>query len=812
MATENGDAWSGRELPAIVDASPVPTMVHDAETGAILDVNPACEDLFGYDAEVLCELDVSEFSPSVPEAAARAGDAIERAAATGAYDFDWEVTKADGTRATVHVELRDHTDANAPRVVAYVTDVTEHRKRERALRELPGVAADLMDAETREEIASVTTEAADATIDFSFAGVRLLTDGRLEMASMTADAEAFLADQVPSPEVGEGFVGEAFASGEPQIIDDVSTALDDRDTGPVNSALCIPLGSHGVLTVGGSTVGQFGDSDVAFVKLLTRLTEAALDQVDREDRLQERTDRLETLLNNAPLMFYELDTEGTIVESRGRGLNRIGLDPGEAVGNSIFEMYADVPAVQRIAEMALDGERVSEVVSAGGQWFDNTFQPVFDDAGDVERVVGVAFDVTEQKRVEQQFARLSESAITLSESDGESDAIERAVDVAEHVLGEGVVAYWTAADDPERLTATTISDSASVMAEGSESLTHEPGDPVWNAFEAGETVIVNDFDAEDIDSTAALRSVILAPVGEHGLLTVGRTDLDAFDEENRYLLALLSGLLRTSLDRHQYERALQESKRELERSNESLQQFAYIASHDLQEPLRMVSSYVSLLDDEYGDDLDGEAEQYMEYATDGAARMQQMIDGLLQYSRVHTQGEEFTAVDAEAVFEETLRSLELLVDDADARVDCGPLPSVSADRSQLGQLFQNLVKNAVHHAGEAPSVDVSAERVDAPDRDGTVDGGGPAETGEKWVRFTVADDGPGIPESQHDRIFEIFKRNSSRSDSTGIGLAMCQRIVDRHRGDIWVESEPDEGAAFHFTMPAAESDDTGSDR
>lgn len=199
----------------------------------------------------------------------------------------------------------------------------------------------------------------------------------------------------------------------------------------------------------------------------------------------------------------------------------------------------------------------------------------------------------------------------------------------------------------------------------------------------------------------------------------------------------------------------------------------------------MVSSYVSLLEQEYGDRLDGDAEEYMDYAVDGASRMQGMIDALLQYARVHSKGDEPTDVDTADVLEQTVKSLEFLIEDEGATIETEPLPAVSADKSQLGQLLQNLVKNAIHHGGDAPTVRVNGQLED------------------DLVHLTVADDGPGIPDSQQDRIFEIFKGESDREDSTGIGLAICKRIANRHGGDVWVESAVDEGATFHVTLPPA---------
>ena len=251
-------------------------------------------------------------------------------------------------------------------------------------------------------------------------------------------------------------------------------------------------------------------------------------------------------------------------------------------------------------------------------------------------------------------------------------------------------------------------------------------------------------------------------------------------------IAALAGYTRDITRRKEYQRELEHHREALEKSNESLREFAYIASHDLQEPLRMVSSYVDLLEREYGDQFDDEAEEYMEFAVNGAKRMKRMINSLLEYSRVHTQAEEFDEVDAAEVFESARQDLELLIADHSAEITVGDLPTVSADRDQLGQVFQNLVKNAVEHAGEdgTPQIDVTV--TDRPEA----------------YEFAVADNGPGIPADEQDDVFDIFRQGANaEAGNTGIGLAITRRIVQRHGGDIWIESEPGEGARFKFTIP-----------
>jgi PAS domain S-box-containing protein len=234
--------------------------------------------------------------------------------------------------------------------------------------------------------------------------------------------------------------------------------------------------------------------------------------------------------------------------------------------------------------------------------------------------------------------------------------------------------------------------------------------------------------------------------------------------------------------------ARRHSEAELRRSNEELAQFAYITSHDLQEPLRMVASYTELLAQRYQGKLDERADKYIYYAVDGAMRMQRLLADLLAYSRVGSQGKPLVAVSSEAVVKSVIDGLSGPILQANARVEVGPLPSVRADEPQLAQLFQNLIGNALKFRGEAPPlVEISATPLD-----------------DRW-QFSVKDNGIGIANQHMERIFQMFQRLHERGkyEGSGAGLAVAKRIAERHGGRIWLESEPLLGSTFFFTLEAA---------
>ncbi len=252
---------------------------------------------------------------------------------------------------------------------------------------------------------------------------------------------------------------------------------------------------------------------------------------------------------------------------------------------------------------------------------------------------------------------------------------------------------------------------------------------------------------------------------------------------------LFSAFVRDVTEQKRAQQELARKVEELARSNAELEQFAYVASHDLQEPLRMVASFTQLLAHRYKGKLDADADEFIGFAVDGATRMQQLIQDLLSYSRLTTKGKALNLTPAEVACNSAVENLQASIKESNAQVSVGSLPGIFADATQLTQLFQNLIGNAIKYRNERrPEIRVAAR-----------------PNGNEWT-FSVQDNGIGIEPQYSERIFQMFQRLHTRAEysGTGIGLAVCRKIVERHGGKIWVESKPGHGSTFLFTIPRAE--------
>ncbi len=322
------------------------------------------------------------------------------------------------------------------------------------------------------------------------------------------------------------------------------------------------------------------------------------------------------------------------------------------------------------------------------------------------------------------------------------------------------------------------------------SLGNMPFDGSFKAFER----LINDEDVKHVNE--AFRRTIVNHEPFESILRVVRDE-----DVEKYLLfkgklyedeGEPSRIIGVSFDitgmKKSSEQALFKLTEELTRSNRDLEHFAYVISHDLQEPLRMVSSFTQLLNQKYGDQLDGNARDYMKFAVEGSERMYNLINALLAYSRINLKGRKFRLVDINGVLEEVVKNLRHMIEKKEAAIKIGNMPALYADRSQMIQLFQNLISNGIKFSTDFPEITVNSEEQD-----------------EHYL-FSVIDEGIGIDEQFFERIFQIFQRleQVEEYEGTGIGLSVCKRIVERHGGRIWIESKQGSGSTFWFTIKKGE--------
>ncbi|WIV66272.1 sensor histidine kinase [Natrialbaceae archaeon AArc-T1-2] len=531
------------------------------------------------------------------------------------------------------------------------------------------------------------------------------------------------------------------------------------------------------------------------------------DAVDRLERYKLYTDEV---LDAVTDVFYVLEADGTLQRWNESLVEVTGYTDAEIESMSAMGFF-DEDERDRIEDVIAEGFETghiqieAELFTKDGEYVPYEFvASTLDNPAGETVLAGVGRDVSGRKqrerhlrrraRQQQVVADLGQLALETDDLDElMHDATRQVADVldAEHckVLdleagsddlllrhgvgwADGLVGEETvSAVEADSQAAYTLANDRPIVVEDLETETRFDGPELLTSHDVRSGI-----------------SIVVGPFDEPwGILGVHDTARRTFTDQDVTFVQSVANILAETIERYQYQTELEQLVADLEESNERLEQFAYAASHDLQEPLRMVSSYLQLIERRYEDELDEDGTEFLSFAVDGADRMRSMIDGLLEYSRVETEGDPLEPVDLEAVLEDVRDDLQVKIDETDATITAASLPRVSGDPNQLRQLFQNLFENAIEYSGDdPPRIHVSATR-----------------NGTEWT-VSVRDEGIGIDSDDQDRVFELFHRAHSRHESsgTGIGLALCQRIVERHGGTIRVDSEPGEGTTFSFALPA----------
>ena len=406
-------------------------------------------------------------------------------------------------------------------------------------------------------------------------------------------------------------------------------------------------------------------------------------------------------------------------------------------------------------------------------WLSAKGGAIYNDEGDILRVLGINEDITLRKKADKKIQDLIEQLQQANEEYRESE--DRFHTLADNIPNLAWMAdadgwiFWYNKQWYE-YTGTTLEE----MQGWGWQKVHHPDyvDSVteeWNTKLTNEEPYDNIFPLKGKDGNYRWFLTRITPIrdAQGNLIRWFGTNTDITERINR-------------------EKELEITMDELKRSNEELERFAYVSSHDLQEPLRMVTLYSQLLERRYKDSLDDDADDFIEYIVENAKRMKYLIDDLLEYSRITSQAKEFENINLDKVLESVLSNLSIIIIENNVNVTHDSLPTVFADKNQILQVFENLITNAIKFRGKkSPKIDISAKKSD-----------------KEWT-FAVKDNGIGIKPEHQKQIFEVFKRLHTREEypGTGIGLSIVQKIIEKHNGRIWVESEPGKGSTFYFTLP-----------
>lgn len=529
-----------------------------------------------------------------------------------------------------------------------------------------------------------------------------------------------------------------------------------------------------------------------------------------EDALAREHAELQTIIDSVPAWIFYKDRENRFLRVNRAFAAMMGLSREQIEGKSLREFYPDseVDAYWKddLEVLASGRSKLGIIepitVPGGNRWVQTDKIPYRNARGEAIGIIGLSLDITERKRAEEalerslrRFELLSHTAEALLQSTSPQAVVESLCGkVMEHLECHAFFNFLVD-ENAGKLRLNAYAGIPESEAREIEWLDY--GVAVCGCAARDGCRMV----AERIPDTPDPRTELVKSYGIKayachplfaqdgkviGTLSFGSRVRETFSEDDLSLMKAVADQVSVAMVRMQGEQALRRSADDLARSNKDLEQFAYVSSHDLREPLRTVTGFVQLLQDRYRDKLDARANEYIDYAVDGARRMQQLIDDLLAYSRVGSSGAAFRPFDAGQAVDRALASLKGSIEESHAEVSREEMPTIIADPTLLAQVFQNLIGNAIKFRSSAPPViDVGAKREK-----------------DSWL-FWVRDNGIGMEQKYADRIFVIFKRLHTRDKypGTGIGLAICKRIIEQHGGRIWVESELGQGAGFYFTIP-----------
>jgi len=757
---------------SLIEASLDPLVTINPD-GTISDVNAATVQITGFSREELIGTDFSEYFTEPWRA--KAG--YERVFRDGSVtDYELRIRRRDGNVTPVLYNasvFRDEAGTIAG-VFAAARDITGQKKAE----------------EERTRLAAIVDNSDDAIIGKSLDGIITSWNAGAERLYGYTAAEAVgrhISMLVP-----------------PDQIDDIDKILDTfRHGEAVHHHETVRVGKNGNQVQVSLTVSPIRDRDGE----LSGASTIAHDITGR--KLAEETIRRASAYNRSLIEasldpLVTINPDGTISDVNAATVNVTGFSRQELIGTDFSKYFTEPGRAKAGYEQVFRDGSVTDY-ELRIEHRDGRTTPVLynatvfkDEHGTVAGVFAAARDITERKKAEEAARRASaynrslieaslDPLVTINPDGTISDVNAATVKVTgfsrDTLIGTDFSKYFT---EPDRAKAgyEQVFRDGSVTDYGLE-IRRTDGRITPVLYNA---TVYQDEAGKITGVFAAARDITERKRAEDALLLAYR-ELDDRVKERTIELQEANALLEKEIaERKATADELREKSEELARSNLELQQFAYIASHDLQEPLRAISGFTELLEKRYKGQMDERADKYINFIIDATKQMNQVIFDLLEYSRVQTKAHEFGLIDMNSSLKQALRNLQASIKEKEAIITADPLPNLSADGIQITQLFQNLIGNALkfQKPEATPKIHVSAR-----------------EQGDAWI-FSVTDNGIGIDPKYTERIFKIFQRLHAKGEyeGTGIGLAICRRIVERHRGEITVRSEPGVGSTFSFTLPS----------
>ena len=714
---------SEERLKAFIDNAPDAIYVMDMN-GTFMDGNKKTEELVGYAKEELAGMNFYEAGLLPEEYALQALGSLQQSQSGQATaPTEFELIRKDGSRVWVEVRSIPVSRKGEVEVLGIARDITERKRAAEALEDSESRFRELFENMSS---AVAVYEVKNKGKDFIFRDLNSAGE-RISKLKKYEVLGKNLVEMFPNIKKGGIYqtMQRVWKSGKPEYIPP-TFYKDDRISGwRENYVYKLPTGE---------VVAVYDD---------------VTERLRAEEAIRESEEKLRTMFDSTNDAFIITDLETNVIDVNEATLRTFRYTREDIIGIKGTELIDPEDLEQTVESMSKaletgqppDSMELTILTGDGGRLeTDFSIAPLHDSSGNTTGFVAVARDITEHKRAEQALRESEEKLRTMFDS-----------------TSDGIL----------------VTDQALSIIETNEAAVRMLG------FDSKEALVGQ-------SAISYLSAEALTADAEGG---DGKAQIEFSVSQLRDSSGNTTGFIGVARDVTERKKAEAQMKRmleDLERSNAELEQFAYIASHDLQEPLRMISSYTQLIGRRYKDKLDADGEEFIEYAVDGATRMQDRIQALLTYSRVGTRGKEFEPTDCDTVLEEALSNLQVAIKKSGSVISHDPLPTITADNIQMVQLFQNLIENGIKfHDEKQPEVHVSAK-----------------EQEDGWL-FSVRDNGIGIDPEYSDRIFLIFKRLHAKGEyaGTGVGLALCKKIVERHGGRIWVESEPGKGATFYFTTP-----------